>query len=1158
MIEKDNKKWLSVHDLEIDDLPEIKTKLLMKDMLAALEEARIKTEKEKTKAEMYLKIAEVIIVVLDSDGNVSLINKKGCEILGCKEKDIVGKSWFENFLPKSVRVETKKVFKKIISGQIEPLEFYENPIINSQGEERLIAWHNALLKDSEGKIYASISSGEDITKERKNENLLQESEEKFRYVFDNSPVGMSLTFLDGRVNTNQALNKMLGYSKTEMRSKKWQDITYPDDIKLTETNISSLKAGKQKIAKFVKRFLHKNGSLVWVELTSFLRRDETGRPLYLISVLVDITKRKQNEQKLQESEKKFAAAFHASPNLMVITQIVDGKILEVNEGYTRLLGYSRAESIGMTTTELSIWANPTDRAVFTASLKKTGRVNNFETKLRCKDGTIVSVIDSARIIKFSDKTCLLSVAYDITDRKKIEDRLKESEKKYSSIVEKTSDAIQILSPQGDVVFVNKSWLKILGYTKEEALKKNVFRDLIDPEMLTECQAKFARLFKGKSLVNFETTFLNRKGVKVFFVGNVVPKIEGEKVVSINCVLHDVTKEKVTEKRLSNNEKRYRITAEKTGQLIYEYRVKTGEIFWAGAIKKNTGYSEKEFAQTDIKKWSEMIHPDDRKRVNSELTEALKKVNKFETQYRFQKKDGGYIDIKDHGIFVKSDKNIITMYGSMEDITKKKVIEEKIKSNEELIRNLNNNLSSVMVYQLIRLKDGSRKFTYLSETVRKFYGISPTQAQKNSKLIYNRVFSDDQERIRKAEEAAYRKMSTFEIEARIVCPGKQIRWFRFISTPTKLKNGVTRWDGVQIDISERVRIINELKESEKKYFNLVENSNDGVLVIQDGKIKLLNEQMAIMGDLERDKAVNLKFLDFVAPESKKMVIDKYLKRIAGFKEDPRYEFDIISSKGKRVSIEVNSSLIDYDSRPAVMAIVRDMTRTKELEKMRNDFVSTASHQLRTPLTGIKWFTELLLNKKAGEVSEKQTDFLQQIHLSNERMIKLVDDLLSVTHIDSVEKFKVLSKKENLIKVLDESVNNLKGLAESKKIKIIKKNNCPTSLSVLADREKISLVFQNLISNAVKYSPEKSTIEIGCDRNKNEVVFYCADHGVGIPKKQQARVFERFFRADNVVTTESGTGLGLYIAKNIVDRHKGRIWFKSTEGKGTTFYVALPKK
>jgi len=231
--------------------------------------------------------------------------------------------------------------------------------------------------------------------------------------------------------------------------------------------------------------------------------------------------------------------------------------------------------------------------------------------------------------------------------------------------------------------------------------------------------------------------------------------------------------------------------------------------------------------------------------------------------------------------------------------------------------------------------------------------------------------------------------------------------------------------------------------------------------------------------------------------------------------------------------------------------------EEVDKMKSEFVSVASHQLRTPLTGIKWFVDLMLRGKAGEVTADQKDFLTQIHDSNERMIGLVEDLLNVSRIEAGgTKFVIKKVPTDIIPILDSLATDLVGLAEKHEVKIIHDTNFPKTLSLNVDPEKIRQVFGNLLSNSVKYSHEGGIVTIGVTTDDKTSTFSIKDTGLGIPANQQNRVFEKFFRADNVQTKDTdGTGLGLYVVKAIVEGHGGTLRFESKENMGTTFYVSL---
>ncbi len=247
------------------------------------------------------------------------------------------------------------------------------------------------------------------------------------------------------------------------------------------------------------------------------------------------------------------------------------------------------------------------------------------------------------------------------------------------------------------------------------------------------------------------------------------------------------------------------------------------------------------------------------------------------------------------------------------------------------------------------------------------------------------------------------------------------------------------------------------------------------------------------------------------------------------------------------------------------------KAQEVDKMKSEFISLASHQLRTPLTGIRWFGELLLKGQAGALSPDQKDYIQQIYDSNIRLIKLVENLLNISHIETGNKFNIEKKPTDVIKIIDSLSNDLIALAHQHEVSIAKTRDFPKELILNVDEQKIREVFQNLMSNAVKYSKAGGVVEIGISDQGSASIYrpseqpinghatiYVKDSGLGIPKNQQSRMFEKFFRADNVQTEETtGTGLGMYIAKAITEKHGGKLTFESEENKGSTFYVSLPK-
>lgn len=391
-----------------------------------------------------------------------------------------------------------------------------------------------------------------------------------------------------------------------------------------------------------------------------------------------------------------------------------------------------------------------------------------------------------------------------------------------------------------------------------------------------------------------------------------------------------------------------------------------------------------------------------------------------------------------------------------------------------------------------------------------------------------------------------------------------------------------------DLSERKesekrikKHMNEIAAERDKLDTIIQSIGDAVFVIDKNyKILLLNRVASFISGYSISEAIGRKYdevFKFVLEKNQEMNMGFIKKAIEkGRTQKMKNHTLLITKKNKKIAITDSAAPLKDEEGKVVGCVVvfHDVTHERKVEKMKTEFVSIASHQLKTPLTGIKWFTELLLKEKAGEINDKQKDFLTQISLSNDRMIKLVKDLLEVSHIETGKKFDIKKTESDILEIIEQAIMDNQSLIREKKIMIKNKIKEASRDKFLFDREKIRQVFYNLISNACKYCGENGIIEIGCDcevergmfRKKcgcdfdrdKQIAFYVKDNGMGIPKKQQEKVFEKFFRADNAVIAQAdGTGLGLYIAKAIVEAHGGHIWFESEEGKGTVFHFSLLK-
>ena len=239
------------------------------------------------------------------------------------------------------------------------------------------------------------------------------------------------------------------------------------------------------------------------------------------------------------------------------------------------------------------------------------------------------------------------------------------------------------------------------------------------------------------------------------------------------------------------------------------------------------------------------------------------------------------------------------------------------------------------------------------------------------------------------------------------------------------------------------------------------------------------------------------------------------------------------------------------------ITRSFERLAEANRMKSEFISVVSHQLRSPLSNLRWAIELLTSGRVNGVSEKQLEYFKILKENSARMRELISDLLTVSRIET-EKLPLKKKEISLENLIRKIIEELEVFTKASNVKVEfrVKENLP---KVFTDPSQIRLVIENLLDNAIRYIKEKGRVEIKLEKIDKHCRFEIKDTGVGIPKEDQKYIFQKFFRSENIIKYQTqGSGLGLYIAKSVVEKSKGKIGFKSQEGVGSTFWFTLPIK
>jgi len=351
-------------------------------------------------------------------------------------------------------------------------------------------------------------------------------------------------------------------------------------------------------------------------------------------------------------------------------------------------------------------------------------------------------------------------------------------------------------------------------------------------------------------------------------------------------------------------------------------------------------------------------------------------------------------------------------------------------------------------------------------------------------------------------------------------------------------------------SEENRVKAEIERD--KTATIVSSFTDSLIIINDkNEIFSINPEAEKILELDKNKLLEKSFqamADFPKAKPLMSILDSELKNIS------RKEVEL--SKGFIVEMSVIPLNLDKNN-IGHLIVLHDVSREKLVEKMKTEFVSLAAHQLRTPLSIIKWSMSMLKKGDFGKLTKKQSDIVKSTFQNNERLISLVSDLLDVTHIEEGRYLYKVSETD-IRKIIELAINNYKEEAKRRKIKIDfeKPETFPL---IMLDIEKMKLAIQNFIDNAIKYSKDGGKIMVTLKNDEGKIELKVQDFGMGIPEEQQNKIFNKFFRGDNARKVNTvGSGLGLFLSKNIVEAHGGKMWFESKENVGTSFYFSLPIK
>ena len=872
----------------------------------------------------------------------------------------------------------------------------------------------------------------------------------------------------------------------------------------------------------------------------------------------EASERVRTESALSESQGKFERVFRSSPDSIVIATLSDGRYIDVNDGFTTLTGYTRQEVVGRTVADLNVWVNPEDRARMLQALEK-GQLRDFEFEFRHKSGEIRVGQRSAEIIRLGSETCVIGITRDITDRKRIEKALRESEMRFHLAAQATNDVLWDWNLPSDAMWWSASMQRVLGYVPAEIGGDPAWwRDHIAPEDRNRVWSKLSAFLKSEDTIWEDEYHLLRADGSFCAISDRGVVLRDGKGVALRMVggLRDVS-----QRKRSEFQQRLQAAALEAAANAIVITDVHGEIRWVNpAFTKLTGYSFEEARGKNPRILNSGAH-------QREFFENL-----WNTVLAGQVWQGGMVNRRKDGTVyyedqiitpVKNEAGAVTHFIAIkQDITERRRAAEALRSSESKFRALTETAAAAI---LITRDD---RFLYANRQAEIICGCSREELMARS--FWDFVHPDDAGlvRDRRARRAAGASV-TPRYEFRMVRTNGEVRWIDF-SVAIIDYEGAPAFLGTAVDITERNEAEEKLRRSESRHRELIDNAVLGIwLTTPAGELLYANAAMISMLGYE-----SLAELQQIRVSDSVYVNPADRARLEGMmlREGSVRGFDSIWKKkdGGLLNVRLGGRLVrkangDTDFMEVIAEdtterlVLEEQLRQAQKMEAVGQLAGGVAHDFNNLLGVILGYGELL---KDSISSPAEQEALSEMLNASTRASELTKQLLAFSRkqIFSAANLDLNELLSSLFKMLRRL------LPENIELRIQPGANLG---QIHADRSQIEQVILNLVVNARDAMPtggvlmlETSLVHIGDDylekrpiaKRGPHVMLAVTDTGEGMSPETQAHIFEPFFTTKSI---GKGTGLGLATVYGIVKQSQGFIWVYSEPAKGTTFKVYLPQ-
>jgi PAS domain S-box-containing protein len=805
--------------------------------------------------------------------------------------------------------------------------------------------------------------------------------------------------------------------------------------------------------------------------------------------------------------------------------------------------------VGKPLTDLPAWSSdPAVQEHLRAAIARAsrGETVRFEARIHPRKDlsldilmTITSHRDASQQVEY-----LICAGRDITERKHAEDELR-------TLVDAIPQFVWIMRPNGAAAYANQRWRDYTGKTSEQ-IQGDGWLQFIHPDDRPRVQEAWQIAVRTGTLYEVEHRIQEGStGGYRWFLARSIPYQDTQGTILYwvgTCT--DIDEQKRAEQRQKGSEENWRVLAETVPQLVWTTQPDGSVTYWNQRWYDAIGASPK---QSLGHAWSQFLHPDDHQHTLAVWHHALETGEPYEIHYRLKHgQTGVYRWFLARGMPVRDETGQITKwFGTCTDIEEQKQTEQQLQESRENWRVL-----AETVPHLVWSVRSDGRLEYANQRACDYLGAFPEYMVGDEWRPF--VHPEDFAHVQAVRRHALETGEPYEMEYRLKeSQTDRYRWFLGRALPVRDDTSqVVKWLGTSTDIEDQKRVEQALRDSQERIRALIDSNIIGI-TSNEGEEEVLVEAneafLHMTGYTQEDVRSRTLNRVKITPPEQAPLFQRALQEVAKRGQHTPIETEIVCKDGSRLPV-LAGGVAFQDHPRQIIGFVLDNSARNELEQRKDDFISMASHELRNPLAAVKMQTQLVQKRLERQAHHEAATALSRVEGPVKQLERLIGELLDVSKIQA-GRLEYLREPVDLEALLREITDTMQQSNPSHTLVV-----CGTvGISLIGDRDRLGQVFINLLSNAIKYSPDAETIEMDLSASPETVTVSVRDHGLGIPREQRDKIFERFYRASGPKQRAiPGLGMGLYIVAEIVKRHGGTITVDSAVGEGSTFTVTLPKK